>query len=143
MIPDLYKPLIERLAEKTAVGAVNWRQTSDQDTLAVHLRDFSLAMTRSFERDDSEFVRWEVLNERGDTIDGFYVDERSKDWGTATSLYDAARRKALRIDVALQTMMEELKKDRVGLDEKPSPAWGPSKKVSKPPFDVDDDELPF
>ena len=139
MIPESYKQLFDRLLNRTQAGEVNCKNTADESTFAIHLREFSLTMFRGFDRDDGEFVRWELINNLGNEIDSFYVSEKDKDWVRAVDLFDRARRKAIRLDDAIEAVMQELDSaNRVGLDERAKP-----KPPASSPFDVDDDDLPF
>lgn len=114
MIPEQYKSLIARLRERTDAGDVNWKPTADEKVVVVFFTDFSLTIRRDVDFTNSqpeEFVRFDILNESGSKIDGFWVDESEREFRDAMEFFEAARRKSIRLDDALSQIMGELDSD--------------------------------
>jgi hypothetical protein len=71
-----------------------------------------------------------IRDSTGKTVDGFMLDETEDEWSVAQLLFAAARRKALRVDEALATIINELDTKRsVGL--------------ARAPKQPRDDDIPF
>ena len=111
-IPSNYVKLLEHLAVRTAEGKVNWRNTAKKNTFAVYLKEFALTVSEFYnEHPEGEgfMVTVTLLNAGGDEIDSFNLMDSDVDYAMVSSLHSSARRKALRIDEALNTMLHELK----------------------------------
>ena len=80
------------------------------------------------DRSEEHTVTVTLLNAEGDDIDSFFFDEDDDDYAIVSNLYSSARRKALRIDEALNTMLHELEH---------------SEEVGIPPLPEPEDDLPF
>jgi hypothetical protein len=134
MIPDIYKDLVLRLHQKTLQNQVNWKTTAENNTYIVYLKDFSLTLWSYQDNNAEGVVLVNIINSDGDTIDQFYTSESELDYSILDETFSAARRVALKIDVAIRSMMEQLSSPiSVGedIDRKP-------KKAEQP-----DDDVPF
>lgn len=109
MVPNIYSKIIQRLAQKTEKGEVNWETTSSPNKFLVNFKNFSMAVDTFWSQDGEEGVSFELLDPNGKRIDYFSVpDSDAEWWPLANELYAGARRKALRIDEAVKTISEEL-----------------------------------
>ena len=133
MISDEYYELIAKLVKRTLSGEVNWKATSDDNQFVLYFNNFSLSVYQATDQNSGEeFARIVLLNDDGKEIDSFWVSERDEHWEIASNLFTGARRKALKIDEALHTILDELDGDgTVGKKEAPN---------KKTPFD---DDIPF
>ena len=115
-IPKSYATLVNLLYQRTDAGKVNWHKTATASTVAVYFEDFALMISeRRSSYDNEVFVRVALVDTDGDEIDVFIFPEDDEDYAIMSGLYTAARRKALRIDDALNTMLHELEQsDEVG-----------------------------
>ncbi|MCG8073278.1 MAG: hypothetical protein N0C86_14990 [Candidatus Thiodiazotropha taylori] len=121
MITDEYFSLVEKLVHRTSQGEVNWKSTSDNHQFLVYFNKFTLSVSQSFDQHNQEaYIRIVLLNDEGSEIDSFWVHESDNHWELASQLFTGARRKALQIDEAIHTIMDELdNKDTVGKKELP------------------------
>jgi hypothetical protein len=133
-IPDSYKPLVLSLSGQTQKGKVNWKSTPDDKAFVVYFKEFAFTLRWDWDRNEGETVYAAILNAEGREIDSLAVQDGDPDFPVLSNLHAAARRKALRIDDALSTIMAELKTDlQVGEDPPP-----PAATNNEP-----DDDLPF
>lgn len=118
MIASEYYQMINRLTERTIEGDVNWKTTSDENQFIVYFKQFSLSVRNGHDRhEEIDFISISIHNNTGDVIDGFFVTEGDNHWEQVSSLYAGARRKALDIDKAIHSMMEELDSYDEGVGE--------------------------
>jgi hypothetical protein len=127
MIPDSYRVLIQSLANKTSERAVNWKSTADRDTLVIYFKDFSLSIASGWEdqgynEDPLAAILVNIYNDAGEIIDSFTVREGHEDYQRMEQLHAEARRKALRIDEAIASLMQQLESDSPIGDDPPEPA---------------------
>lgn len=110
MVPEIYSKIIGKLAAKAKRGEVDWKSTSQEGTFLVNFKEFSLAISTYYSDQEHEnFVSFRLLDPKGKVIDYFTVAETDDEWGgLAFEMYSGARRKALRIDEALQVIGKEL-----------------------------------
>ena len=134
MIPDTYEELVTLLTDRTEEDRVNWKKGSSQ-TYLVYFDDFSFAIRRTEDNWDDPEIHATLYDPNGSQIDGFQVYPNSgPDFRRMSDLYDAARRKALRIDEALHRIVSKLvTEETVGDDPRPHP-----NDLTEP-----DDDLPF
>ena len=114
MVPEIYSKIIGKLVSKTKRGEVNWKKTSAGDKFLVSFKEFSLLIGTYFdEQKGTDYVNFQLIDVAGKSIDTFLVSESDEDWGDLVfELYNSARRKALRIDEAIEVIGKEL-----GVDE--------------------------
>ncbi|MDD5421977.1 MAG: hypothetical protein PHT32_00940 [Candidatus Omnitrophica bacterium] len=114
MIPENYKSIIRKLFEKTNEGKVVWQSTSDDNTFIVEIGDFTLKIWDGRDDEiDEPFVGFTLLNSKGKQIDNFWADKGSKDYDSSYALYASARRKALKIDDAINSIAKKLESDEI------------------------------
>lgn len=131
MISDTYEPLIDQLIQRTSEGAVNWHPTSDEGEFVVYFDDFSLSLRLARSSHDPNSCVLTVMDNSGKQLDWETVEEGEKGWIKVSGLHDMARRKAMRIDDALSTILKELKGN------------SPGKKQAPPRPTSSDDDIPF
>jgi len=130
MISNEYIDLVEKLLVRTKEGEVNWKNTVKSDEYMIYFKSFSLSISTSYDNFSNEHtVLISLRNDTGKEIDNFLINEEDPHYKMVTELHTGARRKALRIDEALSTIMTELESsDTVGLPEQ---------------HDGFDDDIPF
>lgn len=118
MIPDNYSATINKLADKTRLGLVDWVTTSSSTKFLVRFAKFSVSIYQGYDSDeDNQFVRFDIFDFDGKEMDTFHVTQLETDWQLANDLFGAARRKALKIDEAISTINGEL--DALEVSEEP------------------------
>lgn len=119
MIPDIYNKLINALSQRSKEGNVNWRATSSANSFAVHFKGgFSFSITADYDQEaEQNEYKIAIHNKDGAAIDQFSVADSGKDKRIIEDLYETGRRKALKIDLAIETITNELSNGKpVGLD---------------------------
>ncbi len=114
MIPAIYNTLITTLSQRSKDGSVNWRTTQSTNSFAVHFKGgFSFAITSDYdpEGEQTEY-KITIHNKDGAAIDEFMVTDSGKDKRLIEELYDTGRRKALKIDLAVETITNELANEK-------------------------------
>lgn len=116
MIPERYKDIVKKLAQRTDNGEVNWKSTSHEKMFVVDFKQFSLSINPYY--DNRDHVRFSILDSEGNEIDDFHVGEGEAEWELAHRLYSEARREARKIDLVISDITEELNSDlSVGEDD--------------------------
>lgn len=119
MIPEAYGKLIGTLVQRTKEGMVNWQPTSADNCFAVHFKGgFSISVSSEYDPDGEQYdYKIGVYNKAGKSIDEFCVTDSGKDKRLVEDLYENGRRKALRIDLAIETISNELSAEKaIGID---------------------------
>jgi hypothetical protein len=135
MIPDVYIDLVNKLYDKTMRGQVNWQKTAVENKYLVDFRSFSLTIELLFDRSNPSWINLQLYDSDGKKIDSFTVDEeQDSGWfGKLDEIYGTARRKALRIDEAINLITKELDTNEpVGAE--PSEDFVP---------EIEDDDVPM
>jgi hypothetical protein len=124
VIPNEYRELIIKLEERSRNNEINWQTTSQDDRfIVIFKKGFSLTIYfYRTPKTNEEFIKVGVHNETGVLIDEFTVEKSSEDGQIMYRLYQSARRKAHRIDLAIKSMLEEIKGDEKVGDSTMRPA---------------------
>lgn len=112
-IPENYRDLMGRLFSKSEKAQANWRELPQADAFYVSVGEFAITtqLLSNLDR-DIYGVRIELLNVDGESIDAFEVDSRDpEDLRKLRELHDMARRKARRIDEAIERLTAALDKE--------------------------------
>lgn len=113
MIPSEYKPLVNKLISVTDKGIRNWSVTSDDSKFTMDI-GINGVMIRYFtawagyDEMEENVVRLEIINSNGEVVDGFSVGENDGGFNEIYSLYEKARRNALRIDKTISDLIRDL-----------------------------------
>ncbi len=100
MISTKFKALLQKLDEKSKANEVNWRAEAGQAHVTVSFSDYAIIIMR-----DKDYIGIRLLNSEGDVIDDFNITQDEKeDYQFLESLYSEARRNALKVDDALDTL---------------------------------------
>ena len=59
-----FDTLLDRLAERTAAGTVNWKMTSRDDEFVIYFQKFALTMRHGFDEDGDEYVTFRFGTKR-------------------------------------------------------------------------------
>lgn len=126
MIPEMYIEIIDKLADKTREKEINWKPSSQEKIFLVNFPSFSISIREVYyidvQRRKKGRIEFNVINDDGDKIDSFSVNEDDVQWQHCHELYSGARRIALGIEEAVKKIKDELKKDGV-VGEKLTPPW--------------------
>ena len=129
MIPKIYRDVVDGLHAKTTQDSVEWNTTVNENEFLVYFDKFTLSIRASWDDDEHErVILFTLKNDLGKNIDSFRVPESEPAFTKVAELFDAARRKANRVDEALAAIANELKE---------------SKTIGRKGKNGDDDEVPF
>jgi len=107
-IPALYTNVINGLLKKSLSKEVIWDVTTNPNVFVVYFKDSSLTLHQHNNQNES-WVSVDVIDYKGDRIDGFWVsEEENDDWAIINELFSVARRSALAIDTTIQSMLTEI-----------------------------------
>jgi hypothetical protein len=115
-VPKLYNDVISGLLQKSQKKEVIWNTTTDSNTFIVYFDKFSLSIRQKCRGDFNNPETWitiDIINDDGENIDGFEIEEGDTDWNEIIELFTLARRSALSIDNAIQTMLTEICKSGI------------------------------
>jgi hypothetical protein len=121
MISPKLRFLILALKDQSVEGAVEWAEGPQEETYIASFPSWSVTVSRQKEKarwreETVEYTQFKVFNAEGKVLDE--VDDRLRDRTSAESvelanaikeIYDQARRKALRVDKAIDDIMSLLK----------------------------------
>jgi hypothetical protein len=120
MANQKYIELVDRLHMRTQEGRLKWFETPQKGVFAALLRGYSLQIeTERSDDPDPETLdyRFTILNGDGDVVEslsdivignGLAPTELRMFYQKCRELYDMARRKALGVDDALDSILDEL-----------------------------------
>ncbi len=108
MLETEYETLVLQLHGRTAKGQVNWLSTADESVFLVQFKDYSCAV-RQYHDEDDTYYSFTLRNQKGKTIDEFYISPMAPLYMQASQLFASARRKALKIDEALSSILSEIR----------------------------------
>lgn len=112
MIPNEYKPLIDKIIQRTSERVLTWMTTSIEDQFETKIGNYNVTIRRVLRDvydDEPASVSFEILDSYGEKVDYLYTDEDEEiDYDKMLSLFSAARRQALNIDGAISDMMQNL-----------------------------------
>ena len=121
-VPGLYYNVIQGLLQKTQKNEVIWNTTTDANTFIVYFDKFSLSIRQKYQGDFNNPETWitiGIINDEGEKIDGFEIEEGDTGWNEMSELFTLARRSALFIDKAIKTILTEIdKKGIIGKKKK-------------------------
>lgn len=129
MTPE-YTQLVEELYASTLEDRVQWQRTATANQFVVYLKQVSVAIKYYSPDNDPDYCTFTLRDASGQIIDNFWVDQTSAAWDKTRDLYAAARRRALGIDSAVRTILDELRSGRVVGEKTPHPPG-------------DDEDVPF
>jgi hypothetical protein len=120
---DKFDELIDLLKQQTARGQLNWQTTADVNEFIVHFKGFSVSILKSYEDADAidGYLRHDgysiVLRDSlAEYVDSKWISTSSDEHDGVTTLFEQARRKAKKIDVALDQIIAELKESSKSSD---------------------------
>lgn len=137
-VRDRMVQLAKRLLEGTQEGRTHCSATDREETFLYSGTKTSVKIERFEDREDGESHRVTLLNERGSVVeelstrtvsnyaDGEWQHDHAPWNETVESLFEAARRDALNIDVLLDSVLEDIDKGYSG---------APPGKATKQPVD--------
>lgn len=106
--------LAERLRERTLAGAIAWEETADEEVFQAAFSNLTLRIASYFDDVlDESVVEIEIFNSQGQRIDAF-TDVTLKSvgmqapWSVMFETHQAARRIAMGVENALDSLLNEL-----------------------------------
>lgn len=118
-IPNDYKDIVETLYSATDEGRVKWSQARFGFEVAVQGSRFQI-WSGTDEENGQAFVAFALTDEKGKTLDSWYVDESEPEYEWMHKLFYGAKRQALGISKILAGLKEVFDKGGVIGDEGPS-----------------------
>jgi len=118
MVPENYNKLITGLTIRTSRGEVNWKRTTNAGLFFISFTGFSLSINRFYDSEGDYTIMFKIYDGKGNELDRFNIYGGDEQWDRISEMYDAARREALNLDKAIETMSKEVESARVvGLQE--------------------------
>lgn len=113
MIPPDYEVLLKKLRTTTEKGMRSWIETSDDQKFMMKVGLNSVSVRQSNYYDDDgdylgDVVSFEVINQKGDTIDTFVTYWSDPEFQEMNNFYKMARRNALKIDKTISQLIQDL-----------------------------------
>ena len=109
MIPNEYRPLINRLIAMTLNKECEWETTSDKEKFLLTIGDESITISHflCFPTDEPT-ICFEILDNFGERVDAIFVSDDDSDYDQMWDLYWTARRDALKIKDTISKIMQNL-----------------------------------
>lgn len=142
MIPDEYEEVVQLLLARTREGKINWSTSGSSGEYAVRFNDFVLTVTQGRGYEHEHWVGIRLYDEAGQKIDNMAVTEHEEGYKLLQTLYENARRKAKRIDEALETIKQKLETGKVVGRDLPGGGESPDD-FSEESLMGGEDDLPF
>jgi hypothetical protein len=106
-----YQEIVEQLLTASRDKRVNWKEAAREQEFFVSLSQFTVALYEYTDTEDgSAGVAIKLVGQNGETIDRVFVDESEDGYGKLSELCALARRKARKVDEALNQLRAELSK---------------------------------
>lgn len=116
MSSSQYTIIIEKLIKRTRENAVAWAETGNPNEFAAVFAEFSLAMKYISENARRDTILFSIRSKQAKVIDQFSVGaDLGATWDEVVELYFAARRRALSIDDAINTIITALDEETPGI----------------------------
>ncbi|SRR5712692_9138701 len=121
-IPDESKEVVTALLEKARAGEVQWAIGDREGECVVNFPEYTVVVswTPSSERQGllamggtPEMYHFQILDNRGYKLVNFAVADHDGDFNIMAELFNLAKRKALNIPGALETLKTQLRKPGV------------------------------
>lgn len=111
--------LVTKLANKTAIGRIQWEPTNAKDTFQIAFPDYTVMISQVFNDDTQEIDYFiSIYNFTGSLIESVSDVELKDDfenaYKTMEELYESARRIAMGVDSALDSLLQSLDADDPG-----------------------------
>ena len=98
--------IADKLLEKSAKGEVAWSDTADARTFSVVFPDYSISV-----RSDYDYYEMSVHDERGNVVESLSGIMNEENYSKLRTLFESARRSALKSDEVLDNILERLSDD--------------------------------
>src|SRR5437773_2735873 len=121
-IPEESREIVTALLEKARAGEVQWAIGDSEGECVVNFPEYTVVVswTPSIQREGllaigamPETYDFQILDSRGYKLVSFGVTEHDQDFHIMAELFNLAKRKALNIPGALQTLKTQLRKPGV------------------------------
>ncbi len=112
-----YQQLVALLIKRTRAGTAGWEPTSRNAVFSLSLPDYGVWISMVDSEQGSHDVLFQIVNSSGAVIDSFRdvdvaanLSDKRASYEEMERLYQDARRQALGVDKALDSLIEELGK---------------------------------
>ena len=106
--------LVDLLDKKQREGKLSWETTEKVKIFQTAFTDYSVRITERRNENGADDIFISVFNEEGDLLEEFsdlsVGSELPRAYETMSRLYESARREALGVDKALDSLLDELTK---------------------------------
>lgn len=107
-IPNDYHQIVSMLIDKTEAGLAHWRQDRFDISVSVGGSKFSI-WAGTDEHSEEPFVAFALHDEKGATIDSWYVEENEgPQYHLMHRLYKSAKRRASGVPERLQLLAQKI-----------------------------------
>lgn len=107
-----YATLAQRLVARQAKGRLDWKETEADGLFQVSFPDYSIRISLQENRYGNDYAVVSIYNEEGTELDTFSSLNLQDEWPDANEqlvqLYQSARRAALGVDKAIDSLLREL-----------------------------------
>lgn len=132
MIPNEYLRILSLLYDKTISNKVSWQKGTNNYSFITGFTNFSIAISEYDDQYNNEREYGiSIYNQEGDIIDHYTVPEQDNKFAFVQNLFNESRRNALKINDAINEIMNELENDKQGGN------------IPKQSNQKNDDDLPF
>jgi hypothetical protein len=108
MIPEPYEKLFSVLYRKTMENSIAWNVGATPNQFVVSFRNYSIGLIQGWTDYEERLYIFELYDSDGKEIDRFDIRPDNNYFASAENLYAKVRRKALRIDKAIEDIKKEL-----------------------------------
>jgi hypothetical protein len=107
-----YAKLAQRLVARQDQGRLDWKETETEGLFQVSFPDYSIRIHLQENRYGIDYVFVSIYNDEGTELDTFTSIALQDEWPDANEqlvqLYQSARRAALKVDKAIDSLLREL-----------------------------------
>lgn len=107
-----YVTLAQRLVARQAQGRLDWKETETDGLFQVSFPDYSIRIQPHENRYGVDYAIVSIYNDEGTELDTFTGLALQDEWPDANEqlleLYQSARRAALKVDKAIDSLIREL-----------------------------------
>jgi len=107
-----FADLVERLIASTQNQSIHWNETSQGNIFQVSFKDYSVQIVCTYDDENTCYYRLRIVNENGEVVDEISTydlrDYLPSAYSEMEGLFSLARRNALGVDKALDSILDQL-----------------------------------
>jgi hypothetical protein len=108
--------LLTTLLQATQEGRLHWTATDQEESFKIDLGAAFLEIERTLHGSDGDYLTYDVAikNDKGKTLEVEFFNQflNKEHFAMVESLYDLARKDALKIDKLIDSMIDKVKETR-------------------------------